>query len=91
MALDNCSFETDRLVVDDWSRVLTGEAAEAMRDSFVVSLLTEAVTRHLRPGWQGPFDTSRTEEELRQGRRRPETPIRPDTIRWRHACPGLTS
>ena len=59
MALGNCSFETERLVVDDWSRLLAGEAAEAMRDRFVVSLLTEAVTRDLPPGWQGPFDMDR--------------------------------
>jgi len=59
MALSECCFETDRLVVDDWSRLLTGDAAQELRDTFVVSLLTEAVTRDLPPGWQGPFDTDR--------------------------------
>jgi len=59
MALRNCYFETERLVVDDWSRLLIGDAAEALQDSFVVSLLTETVTRDLPPGWQGPYDTAR--------------------------------
>ena len=59
MALRNCYFETERLVVDDWSRLLIGDAAEALRDGFVVSLLTETVTRDLPPGWQGPYDTDR--------------------------------
>ena len=59
MALGNCYFETERLVVDDWSRVLTGDAAETIRDGFVLSLMTEAVTRDLPPGWQGPFDMDR--------------------------------
>ncbi|MFV1962836.1 MAG: GNAT family N-acetyltransferase [Acidimicrobiia bacterium] len=59
MALTNCSFETDRLVVDDCSRLLTGDTAEESRNTFVVSLLTEAVTHDLPPGWQGSYDTSR--------------------------------
>ncbi len=66
----DCSFETDRLV-DDWSRLLTGDAAEALRDGFVVSLLTAAVTRDLPPGWQGPYDMDRAAswfaERLREG------------------------
>ena len=70
MALGDCSFETDRLV-DDWSRLLTGDAAEALRDGFVVSLLTAAVTRDLPPGWQGPYDMDRAAswfaERLREG------------------------
>jgi len=59
MALRNCYFETERLVVGDWSRLLIGDAAEVPRDIFVASLLTEAVTRDLPPGWQGPYDTDR--------------------------------
>lgn len=45
--------------VDDWSRLLTGAAAQEMRDTFVASLLTEVVTRDLPPGWQGPYDPDR--------------------------------
>jgi len=59
MSLGNCSFETERLVVDDWSRVLTGDDPQALRDGFVLSLLTDAVTRDLPPEWQGPFDEDR--------------------------------
>ena len=59
MVLDDCNFETDRLVVDDWSHLLTGDMAEELRDAFVVSLLTETVTRDLPPPWQGPYDTDR--------------------------------
>lgn len=59
MALSDCYFETERLVVDDWSRVLSGNAARTMRDNFVESLLTEAVTSDLPPGWQGRFDRDR--------------------------------
>ena len=59
MALRDCYFETDRLIVHDWSRLLTGSTAEELRNTFVVSLLTEAVTRDLPPGWQGPYDTDR--------------------------------
>jgi RimJ/RimL family protein N-acetyltransferase len=57
--LTECRFKTDRLVVDDWSRLLSGDTAEELRNTFVVSLLTEAVTRDLPPGWQGSYDTDR--------------------------------
>jgi len=50
------------LVVDDWFRLLTGDTAEELRNTFVVSLLSEAVTRDLPPGWQGPYDTGRAAE-----------------------------
>lgn len=59
MALSNCYFETDRLRVDDWSRLLTGDSPMELRDTFVASLLTDAVTRDLPPGWQGPYDIDR--------------------------------
>ena len=59
MALSDCYFETERLVVDDWSRLLAGGTTDVLRDRFVVSLLTEAVTRDLPPGWQGPYNTDR--------------------------------
>ena len=59
MPLRDCCFETDRLIVHDWSRLLTGGKAEELRNAFVVSLLTEAVTRDLPPDWPGPYDTDR--------------------------------
>jgi len=59
MALLSCSFVTDRLVVDDWSHLLAGDSAETTRDSFVMSLLSDAVTRDLPPGWQGRYDMDR--------------------------------
>lgn len=59
MTRRDCHFETNRLLVDDWSRLLTGETAEELRNAFVVSLLTEAVTRDLPPGWQGSYNTDR--------------------------------
>jgi ribosomal-protein-alanine N-acetyltransferase len=62
MALSNYHFETDRLIVDDWSRLLTGNTAEGLRNAFVVSLLTEAVTRDLPPQWQSPYDRDRASQ-----------------------------
>jgi ribosomal-protein-alanine N-acetyltransferase len=59
MAISDCYFETDRLVVDDWSRLLTVDTAEALRNTFVVSLMSDPVTRDLPPAWQGPYDTDR--------------------------------
>ena len=59
MAIRTCSFVTDRLVVDDWSRLLAGDSAETIRDSFVMSLLSDAVTRDLPSGWQGRYDMDR--------------------------------
>jgi len=59
MALRDCYFETERLIVHDSSRLLTCGPAEELRNAFVVSLLTEAVTRDLPQGWQGPYDTDR--------------------------------
>lgn len=59
MVLEECRFETGRLVVDDWSRLLTGDLAESVRDAFVASLLTQSVTRGLPPSWQGPYDKDR--------------------------------
>lgn len=55
----NCSFETERLIVDDWSRLLTGHVAEELRNRFVVSLLTAPVTRDLPAEWQGPYEIKR--------------------------------
>jgi RimJ/RimL family protein N-acetyltransferase len=59
MVLSDCSFSTERLAVNDWFRLLDGEAADAVRDSFVMSLLTERVTRDLPPQWQGQYDMDR--------------------------------
>jgi ribosomal-protein-alanine N-acetyltransferase len=59
MAISDCCFETDRLVVDDWPRFLSVDTAEALRNTFLVSLLTDPVTRDLPPAWQGPYDTDR--------------------------------
>lgn len=59
MALRSCSFATDRLVVDDWSRLLTGDSSEALRNGFVMALLSDAVTRDLPPEWQGRYDMDR--------------------------------
>ena len=59
MAISDCCFETDRLVVDDWPRLLSVDTAEALRNTFLVSLLTDPVTRDLPPAWQGPYDTDR--------------------------------
>jgi len=59
MALSNCSFRTDRLVVDHWSQLLRGESAEVLRDRFVMSLLTDAATRDLPAGWQGGYNMER--------------------------------
>ncbi|MGI9584447.1 MAG: GNAT family N-acetyltransferase [Acidimicrobiia bacterium] len=59
MVLSDCFFATDRLVADDWTRLLIGDTAERERDAFVASLLTDAVTRDLPPGWQGPYDVDR--------------------------------
>jgi hypothetical protein len=59
MAISHCCFETDRLVVDDWPRFLSVDTAEALRNTFLVSLLTDPVTRDLPPAWQGPYDTDR--------------------------------
>jgi RimJ/RimL family protein N-acetyltransferase len=59
MTLRTCSFVTDRLVVNDWARLLADDSAETIRDSFVMSLLSDAVTRDLPPGWQGHYDMDR--------------------------------
>lgn len=59
MPLNDCSFQTDRMEVDDWSLLLTGDSAEQLRNTFLVSLLSEAATRELPPGWQGPYDQDR--------------------------------
>ena len=59
MALSDCYFQTDRLEVGDSSRLLIGDGAEELRNAFLVSLLSEVVTRDLPPGWQGPYDTDR--------------------------------
>lgn len=62
MALSDCHFATDRLIVGEWSRLLTSSPAEGLRNDFVVSLLTEAVTRDLPPQWQGAYDADRASQ-----------------------------
>ena len=59
MAINDCFFETERMVVDDWPRLQTVDTAQELRNAFLVSLLTKAVTRDLPPSWQGPYDTDR--------------------------------
>lgn len=59
MGLNDCSFSTDRMEVGDWSRFLAGDSSDDVRNTFLVSLLSEAVTRDLPPGWQGPYDRER--------------------------------
>lgn len=68
MALSDCHFATDRLIVGDWSLLLIGNTAEGLRNDFVVSLLTEPVTRHLPPHWQGPYDADRASQWFDQRR-----------------------
>ena len=45
--------------VGDWSHLVTGDDSEEVRDTFLVSLLSEAVTRDLPAGWQGFYDQDR--------------------------------
>jgi len=52
-------------VVDDWSSLLTGDTAEQLRNTFVVLLLTEAVTGDLPPGWQGRLLALRSSRTVR--------------------------
>ena len=59
MTLNSCSFQTDRMEVGDWPSHLTGTHAVEARSTFVVSLLSEAVTQELPTGWQGPYDEDR--------------------------------
>lgn len=72
MALSDCSFRTDRMDVDDWARFLTGDNADEVLNTFLVSLLSEAVTRDLPLGWQGLYDEDRA--SLWFGERRREGP-----------------
>lgn len=58
--------------VGDWSRFLTGDNADELLNTFLVSLLSEAVTRDLPPGWQGFYDEDRA--SLWFGERRREGP-----------------
>ena len=68
MALKDCGFRTDRLEVNDWSRLLSGDSEAGMLNTFLVSLLSEAVTRDLPPGWQGAYDYERASSWLAERR-----------------------
>ncbi len=57
--LEACAFTTERTAVEAWSR---------HDDGVVVSVLTEPVTRHLPPDWQGPYDEGRAHRWVRERR-----------------------
>jgi len=59
MSLDTCYFETERMTVGDWSQLVTDEANDGQRNEFLAALMTDAVTRDLPRGWQGPYDSDR--------------------------------
>lgn len=59
MTLNGCNFQTNRMDVGDWSHLLTGECGRTVRDTFLISLLSQAVTRDLPAGWQGFYDQDR--------------------------------
>ena len=54
MVVEDCSFETERLVVEGWHLAVV-ESLPAV----VAGMLTPAVTRSLPPGWGGPYDEAR--------------------------------
>lgn len=59
MSLAACHFETERMTVGEWSGLEVHEASDARRNGFIAALMTDAVTRDLPPGWQGPYGADR--------------------------------
>ena len=61
MLSDECSFETDRLTIDNWRFQSAHYEWLEDRGLMVRSLLTAAVTQGLPIGWQGEYDRVRGE------------------------------
>ena len=61
MLLDECSYETDRLTLDNWRIQSARYEWLEHRGQMVRSLLTASVTEGLPFGWQGEYDRVRGE------------------------------
>lgn len=59
MSVENCSYETDRLLVGPWHDPASGEWPEIDLASVVSNIMTEPVTRHLPDPWRGPYPPDR--------------------------------
>lgn len=61
MSLGQCAYKTFRLSVDEWHSAKRSVDGANELPATVASMLTEAVTKNLPPGWQGEFDEHRAE------------------------------
>lgn len=59
MILDNCGFETARLIVADRARLEADYRLDTDIQATVASVLTDRATRTLPPDWRGPYDSDR--------------------------------
>jgi ribosomal-protein-alanine N-acetyltransferase len=59
MLCEACSFETSRLVVDEWHRWAKHGRSDSSLLHVIPSIMTEPVTRSLPSHWQGAYDVDR--------------------------------
>lgn len=59
MVWELCSFETDRLVVNEWHAWAKVDRSGTTLSQMVASIMTEPVTRSLPAHWHGAYDEER--------------------------------
>lgn len=62
MAVERCSFRTDRLLVQPWHDPPADEWPALDLATTIAALMTEAVTRLLPADWQGPYSVDRARQ-----------------------------
>lgn len=62
MTVERCSFRTDRLLVQPWHDPPADEWPTLDLPTTVADMMTEAVTRFLPGGWQGPYSVDRARQ-----------------------------
>ena len=66
MNLEDCEFETERLLVKEWHSLSPSDWKQEEIAEVVVAMLTEPVTRSLPPSWQGEYSLDRAREWIRE-------------------------
>ncbi len=61
-----CTFETDRLLVQEWRVVSSHDWHQQDLAHVVAAMLTEPVTRSLPPSWQGDYSVERAREWVKE-------------------------
>ena len=66
MVLRACTFETERLLVEEWHSLSSSDLHHQELAHVVTAILTESVTRWLPAPWQGSYTIERAQEWIKE-------------------------